>query len=306
MPPDRIGSESSAVLYVAVPALGSTQWPLPDIGVDKSPLPATPEALQNAEARFEEHGHIGRLLCVNARGVTRMELVQLRGLKRENLRAKKSPSAVLSARDRIVATAAETLKDHNFQEFALDAVAKRARVTRRTLYNHFLNKQELYVFIRTEALRRLMIKRTIDIPERMEIEDGVRYFIEFVHEIVGDRDNIETLQAIVRDGATQSWLRVEYIRLVRDPMSMALENFLLRHIRRGGANLRVSRSICEQLIIAIESLFVHPLASGSSAREASHDLSLQVIVAAFSSLLVAETNRGHEAGRVANSFSRNG
>lgn len=220
-----------------------------------------------------------------------MEMVQLRMLKREVVRARSADPNVMSARDRIVLVATDVLRRHNFQEFALEPVAKSAHVTRRTLYNHFASKQELYQFIRTESLRRLMTKRSVDIPERMDLSDGVRFFVEHVHEIVGDHDNIDTLHAIVRDGASQPWLRNDYIRLVRDPMVLTLENFILRHLRRRSETSRNSRRVCEQLILAVESLFVHPLIADQDAPDTSHDISLGIIATAFSSMIQSDAEQ---------------
>lgn len=222
-----------------------------------------------------------------------MELFQLRTLKREAVRARSTDPKIMSARDRIVLVASDALKRNNFQEFALEPIAKSAHVTRRTLYNHFPSKQELYQFIRTESLRRLMTKRSVDIPHRMDLSDGVRFFVEHVHEIVGDHDNIDTLQAIVRDGASQPWLRNDYIKLVRDPLVLTLENFILRHLRRRSATSRNARHVCEQLILAVESLFVHPLIADrdTSDGDPSHDISLGIIATAFSAMILSDSEQ---------------
>jgi TetR/AcrR family transcriptional regulator, mexJK operon transcriptional repressor len=54
-----------------------------------------------------------------------------------------SPSALLSARARILEAAAELFRTHGY-DVAMDAIASVANVSKQTLYNQFGNKEELF------------------------------------------------------------------------------------------------------------------------------------------------------------------
>ena len=91
----------------------------------------------------------------------------------------------IKTHDLIISTFLDALKTHGYDKTNITLICKNARISRKTFYNHFINKENVLEEI-LETLEEDMIKK---MPENLlsEYEDGVylsatRWIVEFLNE----------------------------------------------------------------------------------------------------------------------------
>lgn len=177
------------------------------------------------------------------------------------------------------------LRGGSYQALSMEDVAALAATSRRTLYNLFQDKDELY----REACNRMV--RTVadlaidEIPEQMSVSDGLRYFVASCTEVYSSPAGMDLVMVVTRDSIAQPWLVQSYQREVFGRLVRACENFLLKKTRRLPLAPAVPRLVGEQVATTIKSMAVAPWTGGQSALSA-RDLTnrTDVLVKAYSSV----------------------
>jgi AcrR family transcriptional regulator len=148
------------------------------------------------------------------------------------------------------------LRGGSYETLTMEQVAARAAISRRTLYNLFADKDDLYRSSCELLLKNVADKVTDEIPEKMSAVDGMRFFVEACMEVYNSDAAVDLILSVVRDGAQQRWLVQGYHREVHDRLVRASENFILKQSRRSPLPPSVPRFVGEQLVGVVKSLTV--------------------------------------------------
>jgi TetR/AcrR family transcriptional regulator, mexJK operon transcriptional repressor len=148
------------------------------------------------------------------------------------------------------------LRAGSYETLTMEQIAAGSAISRRTLYNLFADKDDLYRSSCELLLKNVAEKVTDDIPEKMAAADGLRFFVEACMEVYDNSEAVDLILSVVRDGAHQRWLVQAYNRDVHDRLVRAIENFILKHSRRSPLPPGVPRYIGEQLVAVVKSLTV--------------------------------------------------
>jgi AcrR family transcriptional regulator len=159
-----------------------------------------------------------------------------------------------------------TLRAGSYETLTMEQVAARAAISRRTLYNLFMDKDDLYRSSCELLLRIVSDKVTDEIPEKMSAKDGMRFFVAACMEVYNDDAAVDLVLSVVRDGARQRWLVASYHREIHDRLVRASENFILKQTRRSPLPPGVPRYVGEQVVGVVKSLTVGNYVFGHSTR----------------------------------------
>jgi AcrR family transcriptional regulator len=207
------------------------------------------------------------------------------------LRQRRGGPGPLRARDRILAIVRAMLVEGSYDSLSLEAVATAAGVTRRTVYNQFADKAELYRTSRQALLTSLAADLAAEVPPRMALADGLGFFAELANDVFADPRNIELTRSRIRDAASQPWLAVAHDRQIRQPLCRALETYLLRQLPRGRA--RDDRAgddragaIAGRLVTLLEAMATGPqLVAGGLPAPLAHGEERAMVAAGYARLL---------------------
>lgn len=179
-----------------------------------------------------------------------------------------------------------SLRSGSYETLSMEQVAAKAAMSRRTLYNLFTDKDELYRSSCELLLRNVAAKVTDEIPEKMSAVDGMRFFVAACMEVYGNEEAIDLISSVVRDGARQRWLVEGYHREVHDRLARASENFLLKRSRHSPLAPGVPRYVGEQVICVVKSLTVgiHVFGSANRSVPPTNDR-LDVLARAYAAIL---------------------
>lgn len=135
--------------------------------------------------------------------------------------------AAAKPRERILDAARSILRGSGYDGFAIDAVAKRSGLSRRTVYNHFDDRDALY-----RASRRALLAGFEDmLPRAIDLRiDPLRAITAFCAEAIaalGTPEHRELVASVQRDALAAPWLRDLYQARVDRPLLLAVEHYLL-------------------------------------------------------------------------------
>lgn len=178
------------------------------------------------------------------------------------------------------------LRAGSYETLTMEQVAARAAISRRTLYNLFTDKDELYRSSCELLVKNISEKVADEIPEKMSAADGMRFFVEACMEVYNNNAAVDLILSVVRDGAHQQWLVQAYHREIHDRLVRACENFILKQSRRSPLPPGVPRYIGEQLVGVVKSLTVGSYVFGHLTQPAppTHDR-LDVLSSAYAAII---------------------
>ena len=189
-------------------------------------------------------------------------------------------------RGRLIEAAHQLLAHRSFAQFSMDSVSAATGLSRRTVYNVFLSKEELYKASRQALLHALAEQIPDEIPPRMDPADALRFFSQAAFDLFSDDRHIELVASIDRDGSDNPWLAADYARYVRLPLLRICENYLLGRAWRRELRPADARVAAEQLLALIEAIAVAPRSPGRLHPVTARTPSDQIVVAvkAYASL----------------------
>lgn len=190
----------------------------------------------------------------------------------------------------IMSATRSVLRHRSYDTFSMEEIAAAASTSRRTLYNLFEDKDDIYRASCEQLLKEVAEAVTDEIPENMMPNDGIRYFISACLEIYGTSAATDLLQILVRDGSQHPWLVQAYNREVHDRLVRACENYVLKQCRRAPLAPGAPRYIGEQLVSYVKMLNAGPFIFGQTNLPASQsDSRLDLLANAYSSLIPSNT-----------------
>lgn len=138
-----------------------------------------------------------------------------------------------SARRRVLDAARSLLSQHGHERFTMEAVAARAGLSRRTLYNQFEDRDALYRASRLELIEGFEALLPTELDPHAELRRGIERFFAAALAALALADHRELLASVQRDGAAVPWLRQLYAARVERPLRLAVEHYLLMQQAQG-------------------------------------------------------------------------
>lgn len=186
----------------------------------------------------------------------------------------------------ILNATSRALRGGSYETLTMEQVATQASISRRTLYNLFFDKDDIYKSSREHLIKTAAALVAEEIPERMSPLDGLRFFIQSCVDVYGNPASTDLIISIVRDGTHQPWLVQQYEREIHDRLVRACENFVLKQCRRFPLAPGVPRHIGEQLVGIVKSLTLGPaIFCNSKQKDPPTDKQLELLAFAYSSLM---------------------
>lgn len=158
------------------------------------------------------------------------------------------------ARKLLLKATREILGFQSFEAFEMQDVASRASLTRRTIYNQFDSKLELYRASRQDLIFELAQIVVDAIPARMELVDGLKFIGVVADEVFSHPSNVEITFSMECDGQRFPWLIEMYDCYIVTPLVRACEIFIFESTRRSPLPQGRPRLIAEQFVGTIEAL----------------------------------------------------
>lgn len=159
-----------------------------------------------------------------------------------------------SSRRMILDVTRRMLRDGGYHELSMIAVAEEANVARRTLYNQFFSKDELYRCSREELIFGLAGMVPQEVPSRLAPLDAFLYIGRHTYEVLADPRNREFVRSIIRDGATHPWLAQLHHRHIRGTLERTCEVLILQTSRGKPLPLAWPQAIASQFISIIDAI----------------------------------------------------
>ena len=185
----------------------------------------------------------------------------------------------------ILDAARKILKRVPYEAFSLLDVAEESGFSRRTIYNQFADKIDLYRTSRESLMRELGFSVPTSIEIDLPIEEALRVYFKKIVDIMGDERNTDLMSSIIRDGETHEWLPQLYKQQVVQPIKRTLELFLYHARSEGrlasGDISRVAENVINMLYAIAAPVPMLKTITGSSASDM--DDAIETVV---SSLLV--------------------
>jgi AcrR family transcriptional regulator len=193
-------------------------------------------------------------------------------------------------RNDILNAVCSLLRNGSYQSLSMEDVSAIAATSRRTVYNLFQDKDELYKEACNRMIRNVSDMIIHEIPEQMSIVDGLRYFVASCVEAYGSRPGADVVMIVTRDSVGQPWLAQCYNREIFSRLVIICENFILKKSRRIPMPPAVPGYIGQQIVIAVKSMVIEPWTGGKSAPDPK-DLAKRtdVLVKAYASIISANT-----------------
>jgi TetR/AcrR family transcriptional regulator of autoinduction and epiphytic fitness len=168
------------------------------------------------------------------------------------------PSARRGAsREVIVAAATRLFLERGFGAVSMDELAAAAGVARRTLYNQFAGKEEIF----REMLQRVSGQLEQAFPPGIETQGDVEAVLRLVAKMIlklhKNRDYLGFLRMVVADSRQFPWIAEEFAAVI-DPQTERLIRFLTHLTSIGVLNCRNPTLAAHQFMGALNDLSLWP------------------------------------------------
>lgn len=158
----------------------------------------------------------------------------------------------------IIEAARRLFRELSYDAVSMEAVADAACVTRRTVYNHFIDRADLFAAVRERELIALGAMTRIPVALGRSVRDTLVEFATATINVLGDPNFVDFTKSVIRDGAQHRWLVEAYIQNVRLPILQALEIYLLRLTQAGEIDIKDVHLAAHHFIGTLEALISMP------------------------------------------------
>ncbi len=129
------------------------------------------------------------------------------------------------SREAIVEAATRLFLDHGFGSVSMDELAEAAGLARRTLYNQFVSKEEIF----REMLHRVSRELEDAFPPGIETQGGAEHVLRLAAQMIlqlhGNPDYLGFLRMVVADSRQFPWIAEEFAA-VMEPQAERLARYL--------------------------------------------------------------------------------
>jgi len=155
---------------------------------------------------------------------------------------KKKPDAVpnvgrAGSREAIVAAAQRLFLERGFGAVSMDELAEAAGVARRTLYNQFASKEEIFREMLSAVSRQLEGAFPAGVETSGDVEDVLRLVARTILDLHTHAEYLGFLRMVVADSRQFPWIAQEFAA-VMDPQTERLRRYLAHATALGLLNCR--------------------------------------------------------------------
>lgn len=155
------------------------------------------------------------------------------------------------ARRRALAAAREVLREHGFGTFSVERVARVAGLSRRTLYNQFECRAELYRAVRLELFAEVEARMPREVSRTAPLRDAIEHFVRDACLAMSGDVHVQLRAAVARDGTDLPWLPALYRERVIQPLEWAVERCLLQHAHSHALEIAEPATHAQRLVAMI-------------------------------------------------------
>ena len=157
------------------------------------------------------------------------------------------------SRGAILAAARALYRDRPADAVSMEMIAMRAGLTRRTVYNQFVDAAELYRATREELIFEVVGLLPLGVAAELPPRAALRSYCSLVAQAFADPRYIELVGSIVRDSWSAPWLGDAYQRHIRLPVLHSFQGYL-QALRPGAAHEIDGRRAANNLFATIEAM----------------------------------------------------
>ncbi len=161
------------------------------------------------------------------------------------------------SRNAIVEAAAQLFLERGFGAVSMDELASAAGVARRTLYNQFASKEEIFREMLLRVSRDLERAFPPGIETQGDVEDVLRLVARLILDLHKNREYLGFLRMVVADSRQFPWIAGE-LASVMDPLSDRLTRYLAHLTAMGVLNCRNPLLAAHQLMGALNEFSLWP------------------------------------------------
>jgi len=164
------------------------------------------------------------------------------------------------ARRRALAAAREVLRHHNYASFSVERVAQVAKLSRRTLYNQFEDRAELYRAARMELVAEVEASLPREVARGLPLREALEQFVREACRVLSADAHIQLRAAVARDGNELTWLAALYRERIALPLEWAIERCLLQQAHGQAITVEEPAAQAQRLLAMIMAAVAEPSA----------------------------------------------
>jgi TetR/AcrR family transcriptional regulator of autoinduction and epiphytic fitness len=161
------------------------------------------------------------------------------------------------SREAIVDAAQRLFLERGFGSVSMDELAEAAGLARRTLYNQFASKEEIFREMLLRASRQLESAFPPGIETQGEVEEVLRRIAQLILELHKNPEYLGFLRMVVADSRQFPWIAEEFAA-VMDPQTERLVRLLAHLTSMGVLNCRNPILAAHQFMGALNDLSLWP------------------------------------------------
>ena len=150
----------------------------------------------------------------------------------------------MEKRENIIASARELFNKYSFDKVSMDEIAKKAGVTKKTIYHHFRDKQELFQYFISEELEKM--RKKIEATEKKK-ESFLEKISEDLNNVLTVSDDNQLLINLIREKESENFHNQDFFKVYEMRIFSYLEKKIDEEISRG--NIRKCDSHLTAFII---------------------------------------------------------
>jgi TetR/AcrR family transcriptional regulator, regulator of autoinduction and epiphytic fitness len=161
-------------------------------------------------------------------------------------------------RTQIVQTAYRLFVDRGFADVSIEQIADAARISRRTVYNKFLNKSGIYRAAFEPVLAELELAAMFEVPPFDDARQVLHYHAATIRDLLDRPELIDMLRVLVHEAQKQRWLAHAYVTRFRIPIRSRFRDDMTRLIAAGRLPPRDVSLLTDQFFATTLGLLIFP------------------------------------------------
>ncbi len=141
-------------------------------------------------------------------------------------------------RDSIIRAATRLFLKHGFADTTMDAIAKEAKVTKQTIYSHFINKDALFCDMVLMQCQKHRPSDAMLHDERLSLEDVLFRFGMGFLDMISSKEGLATHRLVLSEAERRPKLAEIFYETGPLKMNELLEEYLQRQTTRGTLQVR--------------------------------------------------------------------
>jgi AcrR family transcriptional regulator len=185
----------------------------------------------------------------------------------------------LQTRTSIIEAAENLLGTEDIHRFSMERVATAARLSRRTVYNVFVDREQLLEVACDRMLDKVAAKLPVGVRPTSRCRTAITNYATALIPVLASRPNRALLAVITRDSSCRSWLSGKYESRVRLPIWLEFQQLLAGLEAAGACQCGDKNATAVTFFSLLEALIDTPaVLSGGAARPPFEDADVITLV----------------------------